>query len=107
MKTSFGILIIKNEFLIQLKFSWFITEDEKATVRGIVTEEGLFDGTISTEIEEIYIEPVKRYFSVNDTLSPVYHTIAYRLPDVESPPRPKNCSSHNLHLGILKEIINK
>lgn len=58
-------------------------DDERASVRGVVTSDGLFDGTISTAVEEYYVEPSSRYVQ---TVSPWYHSIAYRSSDVAGPP---------------------
>lgn len=59
------------------------SDDERASVRGVVTSDGLFDGTISTVAEDYYVEPSSRYVQ---TVSPWYHSIAYRSSDVAGPP---------------------
>ncbi|XP_020711523.2 disintegrin and metalloproteinase domain-containing protein 10-like [Athalia rosae] len=91
-----------------------LEDDETALVHGVVTSDGLFDGTVSTSREEIYIEPAGRYLktrgrrrrsrrsqrrnskeefqpqnnvnvNVDVDVSPIYHTIAYRSTDVQNP----------------------
>jgi disintegrin and metalloproteinase domain-containing protein 10 len=64
-----------------------------------VTEDGLFDGTISTRLEDFYIEPVSRYVKQN-TSAPHFHTIVYRSSDVYSPQLTQPCASQLLHLSI-------
>lgn len=64
-------------------------------VQGMVTEDGLFDGTVVTGFEEYYIEPTNRYLAGEDT-SPQYHSIAYRASDVLTPRRSLPCASHRL-----------
>ncbi|KAK0183166.1 hypothetical protein PV327_001233 [Microctonus hyperodae] len=93
-----------------------IAEDENAIVEGIVTEDGLFDGSVSTAFEEYYFEPANRYLTngrndlniIHDeeNTSPVYHTIAYRASDIIAPPQPRRCPSHQLHHGNLNNSIH-
>lgn len=63
-----------------------------------MTEDGLFDGTISTRLEDFYIEPVSRYVKQN-TSEPHFHTIVYRSSDVYSPQLTQPCASQLLHLS--------
>lgn len=92
-----------------------VIEDENAIVEGIVTEDGLFDGSVSTAFEEYYFEPTIRYLAKHGDLdaaeegntSPAYHTIAYRASDVIEPPQPRKCSSHQLHEGTLDNSIKR
>lgn len=69
-----------------------------AEVRGLVTEDGLFDGTISTRFEDFYIEPVRRYVKQN-TSAPHFHTIVYRSSDVYGPQLTQPCASQILHIN--------
>ncbi|XP_043266716.1 disintegrin and metalloproteinase domain-containing protein 10-like isoform X2 [Venturia canescens] len=80
-----------------------IDGDENAVVQGLITEDGLFDGTVATGFEEYYIEPSSRYLEGNENTSPSYHTIAYRASDVTTPPHPRRCPSHELHRGTLQD----
>ncbi|KAJ8670500.1 hypothetical protein QAD02_001759 [Eretmocerus hayati] len=73
-----------------------ILKDENALVQGVVTEDGLLDGSVVTGFEEYYIEPASRYLSADEDTSPPYHTIAYRSSDVEKPPQPSRCPSQSL-----------
>ncbi|EGI69097.1 Disintegrin and metalloproteinase domain-containing protein 10, partial [Acromyrmex echinatior] len=66
-------------------------------VQGVVTQDGLFDGSVVTRFEEYYIEPTSRYLNKNEDTSPPYHSIAYRTSDVTTPPHPLPCASHQLH----------
>ncbi|KZC07718.1 Disintegrin and metalloproteinase domain-containing protein 10 [Dufourea novaeangliae] len=89
------------------------SDDENSLVHGIVTEEGLFDGTIFTASDEIYIEPVSRYSPLvchrqdgdeTDTTDAVqHHTIAYRSVDVSIPPR-NECASERFRETTLDEL---
>ncbi|XP_017885545.1 disintegrin and metalloproteinase domain-containing protein 10-like [Ceratina calcarata] len=92
-----------------------LEDDENSTVHGIVTEEGLFDGTIFTASDEIYIEPVSRYAPLvcqrqdgddRDTTDAMHHhTIAYRSADVSFPPRDSHpCASELLRENTLNEL---
>lgn len=76
----------------------FVSDDELAEVRGLVTEDGLFDGTISTRLEDFYIEPVSRYVKQNTSV-PHFHSIVYRSSDVYSPQLTQPCASQLLHLN--------
>ncbi|XP_048507468.1 disintegrin and metalloproteinase domain-containing protein 10-like [Athalia rosae] len=84
-----------------------ILEDENASVQGVVTEEGLFDGTVWSGLEEYYIEPSSRYSVEDEDTSPPYHTIAYRASDVTSPSQPLRCASQHLSRGTLRESIDR
>ncbi|XP_011303920.1 disintegrin and metalloproteinase domain-containing protein 10 isoform X2 [Fopius arisanus] len=60
--------------------------DDNARVHGIITKDGLFDGTVVTAADEIYIEPVTRYRRLVRRNADVrYHTIAYRVNDIVMP----------------------
>lgn len=63
-----------------------------------MTEDGLFDGTVSTRLEDFYIEPVSRYVKQN-TSAPHFHSIVYRSSDVYSPQLAQPCASQLLHLS--------
>ncbi|XP_033353105.1 disintegrin and metalloproteinase domain-containing protein 10-like [Bombus vosnesenskii] len=96
-------------------YSGTLEDDENSSVHGIVTEEGLFDGTIFTASDEIYIEPTSRYAPLvchrqdgedKDTTDAVHHhTIAYRSVDVNVP---RNngypCASELLRENTLNEL---
>ncbi|XP_070154321.1 disintegrin and metalloproteinase domain-containing protein 10-like [Polyergus mexicanus] len=84
-----------------------ILEDESAMVQGVVTKDGLFDGSIVTRFEEYYIEPTSRYLNKNEDTSPPYHSIAYRTSDVTTPPH-ASCASHRLHQeGALRDSFDR
>lgn len=59
----------------------------------MVTSEGLFDGTVSTGLEDYYIEPVSRYLGPNTTVG--YHSIIYRASDTTRPSL-TSCASADL-----------
>ncbi|KZC05932.1 Disintegrin and metalloproteinase domain-containing protein 10, partial [Dufourea novaeangliae] len=84
-----------------------VLEDETATVQGIVTEDGLFDGSLVTGFEEYYIEPTSRYLNKDEDTSPTYHSITYRSSDVLTPRRSLPCASHQLHRGELGDSIRR
>lgn len=85
-----------------------LSDDEVSHVYGVITAEGLFDGTIWTPTEEYYIEPLSRY----DVKHPSMHSVIYRRSDVEHPQDNGDtpCASHLLHLkrtlGSKGELFN-
>jgi len=78
-----------------------VSDDDLAEVRGLVTEDGLFDGTISTRLEDFYIEPVSRYVEQNSS-APNFHTIVYRSSDVSTPHLTQPCASQLLYLNNIE-----
>lgn len=78
-----------------------VSDDDLAEVRGLVTEDGLFDGTISTRLEDFYIEPVSHYVEQNSS-APNFHTIVYRSSDVSTPHLTQPCASHLLQLNNIE-----
>lgn len=90
-----------------VSFPFLFTGDESAMVQGVVTKDGLFDGSIVTRFEEYYIEPTSRYLNKNEDTSPPYHSIAYRTSDVTTPPH-ASCASHQLHQkGTLRDSFDR
>ncbi|KAI8424086.1 hypothetical protein MSG28_002694 [Choristoneura fumiferana] len=85
-----------------------LEDDESSEVYGVITAEGLFDGTIWTSTEEYYVEPLSRY----DASHPTMHSVVYRRSDVDQPRdnQPTLCASHQLHLkrtqGSQAELFN-
>ncbi|RZC39549.1 hypothetical protein BDFB_002186, partial [Asbolus verrucosus] len=78
--------------------------DESASVQGIITKEGLFEGTISTAVEDYHVEPISRYLSPNETKQPSsFHSIVYKSSDVRDPRKGAPCASHLLHLNNLEK----
>ncbi|KAG7308033.1 hypothetical protein JYU34_006671, partial [Plutella xylostella] len=75
-------------------YSGKLADDESSQVYGVITAEGLFDGTIWTRSEEYYVEPLSRY----DVEHPAMHSVIYRASDVEPPAAAAPCASHRLHL---------
>ncbi|XP_043668991.1 disintegrin and metalloproteinase domain-containing protein 10-like isoform X2 [Vespula pensylvanica] len=94
-------------FDVSHSYAGTVLEDENAVVQGVVTTDGLFDGTIATKFEEFYIEPTARYLDENEDTSPTYHSIAYRTSDVTVPPHPLPCASHQLHEGSLRDTFDR
>lgn len=85
---------------------YFVLDEEDSLVHGIVTKEGLFDGTIFSKNEIYYVEPVSRYTPSiiqhqNSTSMPNHiHTIIYKTTDVKIPPSLKtSCASQFLYLS--------
>lgn len=79
-----------------------LTDDETATTHGIITKEGLFEGTISTSLEDFHIEPVSRYSS--DSKEPLFHSIIYRTTDVYDPGKGKYRSNYHLLFAFSKFV---
>lgn len=69
-----------------------------STVQGIVTKDGLFDGHISTSVDDYYIEPASRYFGdinedSNENEEPKsrpFHSVIYKASDVSHPLDPNS-----------------
>lgn len=86
----------------------FVIDDDSSHVYGVITSEGLFDGTIWTPTEEYYVEPLSRY----DVSHPNMHSVVYRRSDVDDPQKEPGapCASHLLHmkrtLGHHAELFN-
>lgn len=73
------------------------SDDERSHVYGVITADGLFDGTIWTPTEEYYVEPTSRY----NIDHPSMHSVVYRRSDVEHPHDASEgtpCASHLLHV---------
>lgn len=90
-------------------YSGKLEGDESSHVYGIITADGLFDGTIWTPTEEYYIEPISRY----NIDHPSMHSVIYRKSDVQHPYDTNEgtpCASHLLHmkrtLGQEVELFN-
>ncbi|XP_074038980.1 disintegrin and metalloproteinase domain-containing protein 10 isoform X1 [Leptinotarsa decemlineata] len=80
-------------------YSGTLEDDETAVVHGLITSEGLFEGSISTALEDYHVEPVSRYSTGKNTKEPSFHSIIYRASDVQDPRKGKPCASHRLHLN--------
>ncbi|XP_049820176.1 disintegrin and metalloproteinase domain-containing protein 10-like isoform X2 [Aethina tumida] len=79
-----------------------LEDDESSTVHGLITSEGLFEGTITTPSDEYHIEPLSRYLNSKDSKSPAtYHSIVYKTSDVQDPRKGQPCASHQLHQNGL------
>ncbi|CAH2071712.1 unnamed protein product, partial [Iphiclides podalirius] len=92
-----------------LVYSGKLEDDETSHVYGVITADGLFDGTIWTGNEEYYVEPLSRY----NMEHPSMHSVIYRKSDVQHPQREAGaqpCASHLLHikrtLGQHAELFN-
>ncbi|XP_063824522.1 uncharacterized protein LOC135074145 [Ostrinia nubilalis] len=89
-------------------YSGKLEDDESSHVYGVITAEGLFDGTIWTPTEEYYVEPLSRY----NVDHPSMHSVIYRKSDVDHPHESgaTPCASHLLHvkrtLGSQGELFN-
>lgn len=83
-------------------------------MHGVVTAEGLFDGTVVTASDEIFIEPASRYSPLichvqNNIMNRVrnqpHHTIAYRSTDISMPTDVRQpCASELLRQKQVKNI---
>lgn len=74
-----------------------LSDDDSAIVHGVITSEGFFDGSISTTLDDYYIEPVSRYFTNQTNSSPFFHSIVYKATDVINPKGNNVCASQELH----------
>ncbi|PZC85491.1 hypothetical protein B5X24_HaOG216599 [Helicoverpa armigera] len=78
-------------------YSGKLEDDESSHVYGVITADGLFDGTIWTPTEEYYVEPISRY----NIDHPNMHSVVYRRSDVQHPHDTSEgapCASHMLHM---------
>lgn len=96
------------------RFCFFCpADDDSVSVRGVITADGLFDGTITGAADEYFVEPSSRYADGVATLP--YHSIAYRLSDVSNPMRGAGggCMSEALHgrrtrrSGAAEPLVNQ
>ncbi|XP_065333192.1 disintegrin and metalloproteinase domain-containing protein 10 isoform X1 [Cloeon dipterum] len=72
-----------------------LDDDESVEVKGLVTSEGLFDGSLTwPNGESIYVEPTSRYVQLWSDDVP--HSVVYRSGDVRDPELPA-CASQELH----------
>ncbi|CAK1598538.1 unnamed protein product [Parnassius mnemosyne] len=87
-------------------YSGKLEGDETSHVYGVITADGLFDGTIWTATEEYYVEPLSRY----NVEHPSMHSVIYRTSDVKKDGEGQHCASHLLHikrtLGHNAELFN-
>ncbi|XP_052740543.1 uncharacterized protein LOC112043461 [Bicyclus anynana] len=97
------------DYNTKLVYSGKLEDDDSSLVYGVITADGLFDGTIWTPTEEYYVEPLSRY----DVNHPSMHSVIYRRSDVEHPHAihdNPHCASHLLHikgkLGYQGELFN-
>lgn len=89
------------------KLLYCFTDDETASVYGILTKDGLFDGIVSTTLEDYYIEPVSRYTTTLTNKSPNFHSIIYKMSDVFLPNNGSFCGSNLLYNNKKKKIQMK
>lgn len=84
-------------------------DHDDSIVHGILTEDGLFDGSILTPSESYYIEPASKYS--NELTKNGIHTIVYKTSDVQMLPHrshtsheshKEHCASQRLHEKMKK-----
>lgn len=76
----------------------FVSGDDNSLVHGVLTEDSLFDGTISTNVEHYYVEPARRYSTRLTDLG--IHSVVYKVSDVimkGGNTAPDHCASEVLH----------
>ncbi|KAJ8917204.1 hypothetical protein NQ315_012696 [Exocentrus adspersus] len=79
--------------------------DDTATAHGIITSDGLFEGTISTALEDYHVEPLSRYTNTQEIgNSPTFHSIVYKASDVQDPRKGLPCASHRLQLKTANQF---
>ncbi|XP_057658475.1 disintegrin and metalloproteinase domain-containing protein 10-like [Diorhabda carinulata] len=86
------------DFDPRIVYTGNLEDDENSEVHGVITKEGLFEGTIFTTFEEFHIEPLSRYLSIEDMQNSPFHSIIYRTSDVQNLTKGQPCASHRLHL---------
>lgn len=75
---------------------FFLSDVENSSVHGIITNDGFFEGTVTTPSEEYHIEPITRYLEPNQTQH-TSHSIIYKSSDVQDPRNGLTCASQLLH----------
>lgn len=81
-----------------------IIDEPGSLAHGVLSEDGYFDGTIySTTGSEYYMEPRKRYSSLNANAS---QGIFYDKDAIVWPDEPPVCASHHLHLQRREERLH-
>ncbi|XP_014254814.1 disintegrin and metalloproteinase domain-containing protein 10 isoform X1 [Cimex lectularius] len=68
-----------------------LEDDDRAEVKGVLTDDGIFDGSIHTASETYYVEPVSRYLEPGQS-GPGYKSVVYRHRDVVQP-KSSTCAS--------------
>lgn len=92
----------------KMVYTGTLEDDENASVHGIVTKDGLFDGIVSTASEEYYIEPINRYLPHNQSHNnPSFHSIMYKTSDVRNPNLEMPCASHILYVNNNQNKLDK
>ncbi|XP_018561635.1 disintegrin and metalloproteinase domain-containing protein 10 [Anoplophora glabripennis] len=82
-----------------IAYAGTLEDDDTASVHGVVTSDGLFEGTVSTPLDDYHVEPVSRYLSPLEMKDPpTFHSIVYKASDVQDPRKGLPCASHRLHL---------
>ncbi|KAL1518117.1 hypothetical protein ABEB36_001789 [Hypothenemus hampei] len=90
----------------KIAYRGILEDEENSDVHGIVTQNGLFEGTIHTPTDEFHVEPVNRYLiSDNNIEEPTFHSIIYRIGDVKSPLdlTNKSCASQKFYEKLHRE----
>lgn len=98
-----SLICTKSCKLLTFAFISSVADDDQATVHGVITSDGLFDGTIHTRLEDYYIEPLSRYLGHNVTSE--VHSIIYRGSDTIKPFR-ESCASAELAKKIRDNAAN-
>ncbi|KAF4532474.1 hypothetical protein B566_EDAN003050 [Ephemera danica] len=84
-------------------YSGTLQDDPRADVKGVVTGEGLFDGSITfLSGEVVFIEPTSRYSGQQSDIEGSPHTLVYRASDVEAPHMPA-CASERLRNKMVQD----
>lgn len=115
------------DYAMEKVYSGVLRDTPDSQIHGVLTEDGHFDGHISTPSEHYYIEPAHRYFpsakkgtiqkggtrkgqgseskdadnlKANEEASVEFHSVIYKASDVHHPTSNPEapCKSHELHL---------
>lgn len=62
--------------------NYIVSDDDDASVEGVITSTGLLDAVVRTKLEQYFIEPSSRYFPASHQ---PFHSVIYRLSDVHFP----------------------
>jgi len=95
------------EFKTDKVYTGTMEDDQSATVDGILTSDGLFDGHIYAKDDVFYIEPTHRYF--NSDSKQDFPAVIYRSDHVHHPDEDASgnihCDSHHLYLKAKERWI--
>lgn len=93
---------------LNIYFIFIFPDDENAIVHGVLTNDNLFDGTITTNVDDYYIEPSHKYSQ--GLREKGVHSIVYKSSDVkflQHLQRPTLSTANNDHYCASERLRKK